>query len=50
MEQNQKSLLNKDVNFLNFYDVIIDIKSIKDITKGWEVKMSEKGKNEYDFE
>ena len=48
VEQNQKSLLNKDVNFMNFYDVIIDIKSIKDITKGWEVKMSEKGKNEYE--
>ena len=28
-------------NFINFYDVIIDIKSIKDITQGWEIKMKE---------
>ena len=47
IDQNQNCLLNKNVNFMNFYDVIIDIKSIKDITKGWEVKMSEKAQNEY---
>ena len=28
----------------DFYDVIIDIKSIKDIKKGWEIKMKEKGR------
>ena len=28
----------------NFYDVIINIKSIKDIEKGWEIKMTEKVK------
>jgi hypothetical protein len=26
--------------FINFYDVIIDIKSIKDINKGWEIKLN----------
>ena len=34
-------------NFMDFYDVIIDIKSIKDINKGWEIKMSEKGLKKY---
>ena len=40
--------LNKEINFMDFYDIIIDIKSIKDITKGWEVKMSERAKKEYE--
>ena len=48
IEQNEGLLLNKDVNFMKFYDVIIDIKSIKDITKGWEVKMNERAENEYE--
>ena len=30
------------VDFLDFYDIIINIKSIKDINKGWEIKMNEK--------
>ena len=34
--------------FIDFYDVIIDIKSIKDINKGWEVKMSKKAEEEYE--
>ena len=34
-------------DFLNFYDVIIDIKSIKDINKGWEIKMNQKGAENY---
>ena len=33
-------------DFINFYDVIIDIKSIKDITQGWEIKMKEEKKYE----
>ena len=33
--------------FTNFYDVIINIKSIKDITKGWEVKMSKRAEDNY---
>jgi len=34
-------------NFDDFYDIIIDIKLIKDIKKGWKIKMNEKGKNNY---
>ena len=40
----------KNVIFENFYDMIVNIKSIKDIDKGWELKMNEKGlKNYIDF-
>ena len=39
-----KAKLNKDIIFIDFYDVIIDINSIKDINKGWEIKMSERAK------
>jgi hypothetical protein len=35
-------------NKSDFYDVVIDIKSIKDITKGWEVKMNERGRQNYE--
>ena len=34
-------------NFEEFYDVIIDIKSVKDINKGWDIKMSPKGSEKY---
>ena len=34
-------------NFEDFYDVIINIKSIKDIIKGWPIKSTEKGKKQY---
>ena len=34
--------------FINFYDVIVHIDSIKDINKGWRVEFSEKGKNNYE--
>ena len=37
-----------DPVFINFYDVIIDIKSIKDICQGWEVKLSERAKKCYE--
>ena len=48
---NNQIIINKSVNkknFVDFYDVIIDIKSIKDINKGWEIKMSDKGKQNYE--
>ena len=32
----------------DFYDVVIDIKSMKSIIKGWKIKMSEEGKENYD--
>ena len=31
----------------NFYDIIIDIKSVKDIEKGWLIKMTEKGEHNF---
>ena len=42
---------NKNVKiiFEDFYDVIIDIKSIKEINKGWEIKMNERGKKNYEL-
>lgn len=43
-----KSNTNKDSNFIDFYDVIIDIKSIKDINKGWRIKMSKRAKENYE--
>ena len=43
-----KEILNKDIIFTNFYVIIVDINSIKDIiNKGWEIKMSERIKNNY---
>ena len=39
---------NLKVDFNDFYDVIIDIKSIKDINKGWAIKMNEKGLQNYE--
>ena len=34
--------------FINFYDVIIHIDSIKDINKGWRVEFSKKAKEKYE--
>jgi len=42
---NAKPLI--EANFVNFYDVIIDIKSIKDISKGWQVKFSKRAEEKY---
>ena len=42
-----KEILNKGLTFIDFYDVIIDIQSIKDINKGWEIKMSQRAKENY---
>ena len=33
----------------NFYDVIVDIDSLINITKGWEVNMTEIGKRNYEI-
>ena len=38
----------KDIDAKDFYDVIISINSIKDITKGWEVKMSKRAIESYE--
>ena len=31
-----------------FYDIIVHIDSVKDISKGWKIEMNEKGKRNYD--
>jgi len=41
----------KDFNkkdFVDFYDMIIDIKSVKDIYKGWKIYMNDRGLNNYE--
>ena len=38
---------NFDGKLIKFYDVIIDIKSLKDINKGWEIKMDENGEKRF---
>ena len=35
------------VDLNDFYDIIVDIKSIKDINKGWEIKMKKEGEENY---
>ena len=49
---NNTFIINENKNFLEpklekFYDVIIDIKSIKDINIGWEIKMNKRGEKKY---
>ena len=38
---------NFDGKLIKFYDVIIDIKSLKDINKGWEIKMDKNGEKRF---
>jgi len=47
--KNMVSLSNNyfNVKFEDFYDIIIDIKSIKDVNKGWEIKMNEIGEKRF---
>ena len=42
---NEKDIKPK---FIDFYDVIVHINSIKEINKGWQVEMSPKGKENYE--
>ena len=35
------------LNEVDAYDIVIDVNSISNITKGWDVKMSEKGREQY---
>ena len=37
----------KDIKVQDFYDVVIDINSIKGINKGWRIEMSKKGEEKY---
>ena len=38
---------NAQIDTTDFYDIIVPIQSIKDITKGWEIKLSQRFKNDY---
>ena len=40
--------LNTTTNFVDFYDIIVDIKSIKDICNGWEIKKSKRAEENYE--
>jgi len=42
----KKGLFNRN-QFINFYDVIVNIKSIKDINKGWEIILNKDNYNKY---
>ena len=35
---------NDNINFEDFYDIIININSIKQVNQGWDIKMNERGK------
>ena len=39
---------NEDKKFIDFYDVIIHINSIKDLNKGWKIEISPKAKQNYE--
>ena len=41
--------INKNINVAlqDFYDIIINIRSVKDISKGWEIKMTQKGEENF---
>ena len=47
MNENIKNI--KDIDAKDFYDVIIPINSIKDITKGWKIKMSKRAIERYEI-
>ena len=47
IKESNTSLENEYKVLENFYDIIIDIKSVKDIEKGWIIKMTEKGENNF---
>ena len=44
---NIKENTSSEIELKNFYDIILDIKSVKDIYKGWEIKMTKKGEENY---
>jgi len=51
IDNNQKIITHEKLNNINatgFYDVVIGINSIKDINKGWEVKMSKRVSEKYE--
>ena len=47
-EKREREKTNKEADSINFYDVIVGIKSVKDISEGWEIKMNENFKQKYE--
>ena len=47
-EKKENEKTNKEANFLDFEDVLVGIKSVKDINEGWEIKMNENAKQKYE--
>ena len=47
IQNKNAQFFDEEIELKNFYDVIINIKSVKDISKGWEIKMTEKGKKNF---
>ena len=39
----------KEKELKEFYDIIVNIKSVKDISKGWEIKMTENGEKNFNL-
>jgi len=46
-----KSSILHDIrhNLENFYDIIVDIDSLKNMTKGWHIKFTEQGRKNYEI-
>ena len=47
-EKRKTEKTNKETDSINFYDVIVGIKSVKDISEGWDIKMNDKSKQKYE--
>lgn len=44
---NKNSQIDEEIELKDFYDVIINIKSVKDISDGWDIIMTQKGEENY---
>ena len=47
VQNKENKNIDEDIKLENFYDVVINIKSVKDISKGWEIKMTENGQENF---
>ena len=45
----ENNFFDSNRNFEDFYDIIININSIKEINKGWEIKINKRGENQLDL-
>ena len=47
-EKKESEKINKETNSIDFYDVIVGITSVKDISEGWKIKMNDNAKQKYE--